>query len=88
MGKKKKSGPPDVPQQPEGVLSFDELKDRVQASDETEDPEVAALLEGARAATNAELFGVARDLTRSLCTLSRDDVTYGVLRSLEDEPDR
>ena len=48
----------------------------------------AALLEGARAATNAELFGVARDLTRSLCTLSRDDVTYGVLRSLEDEPDR
>ena len=47
-----------------------------------------ALLEGARAATDAELFGVARDLTRSLCALSRDDVTYGILRSLEDEPDR
>ncbi len=48
MGKKKKSGPPDVPQQPEGVLSFDELKDRVQARDETEDPEVAALLDSLR----------------------------------------
>lgn len=48
----------------------------------------ATLLEAARAATDAELFGVARDLTRSLCTLSRDDVTYGILRSLEGEPDR
>lgn len=47
-----------------------------------------ALLEAARAATDAELFGVARDLVRSLVSLSRDDVTYGVLRSLEDEPDR
>ena len=48
----------------------------------------AALLEAARAATDAGLFGVARDLVRSLCGLSRDDVTYGLYRSLEGEPDR
>ncbi|WP_346696374.1 tetratricopeptide repeat protein [Thermophilibacter mediterraneus] len=48
----------------------------------------AVLLEAARAATDAELFCVARDLTRALCSLTRDDVTYGILRSFEDEPDR
>lgn len=52
------------------------------------DEVAGALLEGARAATDAELFGVARDLVRSLAALSRDDVTYGILRSLEGEPDR
>ncbi len=48
----------------------------------------AALLEAARAATNAGVFTVARDLVRELCTLSRDDVHFGMLRSIEDEPDR
>lgn len=49
---------------------------------------VRALAEAARAATDAELFPVARDATRALCSLVRDDVTFGVLRSLEGEPDR
>ena len=47
-----------------------------------------ALLEAARAATNAGVFTVARDLMRELCALSRDDVHFGMLRSIEDEPDR
>lgn len=47
-----------------------------------------ALLEAARAATNAGIFTVARDLVRELCALSRDDVHFGMLRSIEDEPDR
>lgn len=47
-----------------------------------------ALLGAARAALDAEVFPAARDLLRALCSLFRDDVTYGMLRSLEDEPDR
>ena len=47
-----------------------------------------ALLEAARAAVDAEVFPVARDLMRSLCALFRDDVSLGVLRSIEGEPDR
>lgn len=49
---------------------------------------VGALLEAARAAVDTEHFDVARDVTRALCAAVRDDVTFGVLRSLEDEPDR
>lgn len=49
---------------------------------------MTTLLDAARAATDAELFGVARSLVRALCTVARDDVTYGVYRSLEEEPDR
>lgn len=49
---------------------------------------VSALAAAARAAVDAEVFPVARDLTRSLCSIARDDVTFGVLRSLEGEPDR
>ena len=49
---------------------------------------VATLAEAARAAVNAEVFPAARDLTRALDALVRDDVTFGVLRSLESEPDR
>ena len=48
----------------------------------------AAFLEAVRAATDAEIFTVARDLLRTLCMLSRDDVYFGMLRSLEGEPDR
>ena len=47
-----------------------------------------ALLGASRSAVDAELFGVSRDVLRSLCSVMRDDVLYGVLRSLEDEPDR
>lgn len=47
-----------------------------------------ALLEATRAAVDAEVFPVARDLMRSLCGLFRDDVSLGVLRSIEGEPDR
>lgn len=47
-----------------------------------------ALLAAARAAVDAGIFWVARDLVRTLCSLFRDDVTFGILRSLEDEPDR
>ena len=47
-----------------------------------------ALLEATRAAVDAELFRVARDLMRSLTALFRDDVLFGVLRSIEGEPDR
>ena len=46
------------------------------------------LLEATRAAVDAEVFPVARDLMRSLCALFRDDVSFGVLRSIEGEPDR
>ena len=45
-------------------------------------------MEASRAAVDAELFGVSRDVVRSLCSVLRDDVLFGVLRSLEDEPDR
>lgn len=47
-----------------------------------------ALLESTRAAVDGELFPVARELLRNLCALTRDDILYGMLRSLEDEPDR
>ena len=47
-----------------------------------------ALLEATRAAVDAELFAPARDLLRSLCSVFRDDVLFGVLRSIEAEPDR
>lgn len=47
-----------------------------------------AFLEAARAAVDSELFGVARDLMQTLCTMSRDDVYFGMLRSIEDAPDR
>ncbi len=48
----------------------------------------AALLDAARAATNAGIFPAARDLVRDLCALTRDDVLFGVYRSIEGEPDR
>lgn len=44
--------------------------------------------EGMRAALDAEIFPVARSFLITLGTMSRDDVFFGVLRSLEDEPDR
>ena len=47
-----------------------------------------ALMEAAGASVDAERFGVARDVLRSLCSILRDDALFGVLRSIEDEPDR
>lgn len=48
----------------------------------------AAFLEATRAAVDEELFGVARELMETLGAMSRDDVYFGMLRSLEGEPDR
>ena len=48
----------------------------------------AVLMEAAGASVDAERFGVARDVLRSLCSILRDDALFGVLRSIEDEPDR
>lgn len=42
----------------------------------------------ARASLDAEIFPVARTFARILAAFSGDDVIAGVLRSLEDEPDR
>ena len=44
--------------------------------------------EAMRAALDAEIFPVAKSFLITLGTLNRDDVCFGVLRSLEDEPDR
>lgn len=44
--------------------------------------------EGMRASLDQEVFPVARDFMGNLGTMSRDDVYFGVLRSLEDAPDR
>ena len=45
-------------------------------------------LEAARGAVDAGVWPVARDFMRTLGALSHDDVYVGMLRSLEDEPDR
>lgn len=47
-----------------------------------------AFFEAARAATDAQIFAAARDFLQTLAQVSRDDVYFGMLRSLEDEPDR
>ena len=47
-----------------------------------------AFMKAARASLDAEIFPVARDFMRVLGTISKDDVLFGVFRSLEDEPDR
>ena len=44
--------------------------------------------EGMQAALDAEIFPVAKSFLATLGMLTRDDVYFGVLRSLEDEPDR
>ena len=44
--------------------------------------------EGMRASLDQEVFPVARDFMGNLGTMSRDDVYFGILRSLEDAPDR
>lgn len=48
----------------------------------------AAFLEATRAAMDEEVFPVARELMETLGAMSRDDVYFGMLRSLEGEPDR
>ena len=48
----------------------------------------SVFLEAARRAVDAEVWPVARDFMRTLGALSHDDVYVGMLRSLEDEPDR
>ena len=47
-----------------------------------------AFMKAARASLDAEIFPVARDFMRVLGAISKDDVLFGVYRSLEDEPDR
>lgn len=47
-----------------------------------------AFMGAARASLDAEIFPVARDFLRVLGSISHSDVMFGVLRSLEDEPDR
>ena len=44
--------------------------------------------EATRAALDAEVFPVARSLMQTYAELTRDDVTLGMLRSIEGEPDR
>ena len=46
------------------------------------------LMEASRAAVDAGLFGAGCDVTHSLCSVLRDDVLFGVLRSLDGEPGR
>ena len=46
------------------------------------------LMEAAGAAVDMGRFAVARDVLQSLCSILRDDALFGVLRSIEDEPDR
>ena len=43
--------------------------------------------EAMTAALDAEIFPVAKNFLLTLGTMSRDDVFFGVLRSIEDEPD-
>lgn len=52
------------------------------------DEVVTAFFEAARAATDAQIWPVARDFLHVLAQMSRDDVYFGMFRSLEDEPDR
>ena len=47
-----------------------------------------AFMKAAHVALDAEIFPVARDFMRVLGAISKDDVLFGVFRSLEDEPDR
>lgn len=49
---------------------------------------VGVLVEAAQAATDAEVFPVARSFATLLGALSGDDVMHGVANSLEREPDR
>lgn len=49
---------------------------------------VGVLVEAAQAATDAEVFPVARSFATLLGALSGDDVMHGVVNSLEREPDR
>lgn len=49
---------------------------------------VATLVDVAGAALDEEVFWVARDALRLLVQTTRDDVLHGMLRSIEDEPDR
>ncbi|MBQ6394736.1 MAG: hypothetical protein IJH87_00105, partial [Atopobiaceae bacterium] len=47
-----------------------------------------ALQRSAEASMDAELFEVARNFARALGSFDSDDVLYGVIRSIEQEPDR
>lgn len=41
-----------------------------------------------RAAMDAELFPIARQFVKMFDEVTRDDVTFSILRSIEDAPDR
>ena len=49
---------------------------------------VEVLVEGAQAATDAEVFPVAKSFAGLLGMLSGDDVIHGVANSIELDPDR
>ena len=48
----------------------------------------AVFFDAMRAATDAEIFPVAKNFMAILGSIAHDDVYYGMYRSIEDEPDR
>ena len=72
-------------------LSFQEMQEALNAAGVPFAPteEISeAFMRAAQASMDAEVFPVARDFLRVLGGISRNDVLFGVFRSLEDEPDR
>ena len=52
-------------------------------------PEVSEIfLEGTQASLDAELFSVAKNFMTNLGIITKDDIYYDMLRSIEGEPDR
>ena len=52
-------------------------------------PEVSEVfMEGTRASLDAELFSVAKSFMTNLGIMTKDDIYYDMLRSIESEPDR
>lgn len=74
-----------------GELSDEEARQALLAADVPLAPTervTDVFFEGMRASLDQEVFPVARDFMSNLGTMSRDDVYFGILRSLEDAPDR
>lgn len=74
-----------------GELSTEEVRQALLSADVPWAPTervTDVFFEGMRASLDQELFPVARDFMGNLGTMSRDDVYFGIYRSLEDAPDR
>jgi tetratricopeptide (TPR) repeat protein len=74
-----------------GPLSEEQVRAALAARDIAIAPteEVSdVFFEGMRASLDAEIFPVAREFMTILGLMTHDDVYYGMLRSIEDEPDR